>query len=763
VSWRTRLLLGALFVLLAVLIVIWFTPFAVSNGIRLWVWWNARQEGLIVKIDKIDAPFLRPVTLRGLNITSTSGNAFRIELTATQASAALNLKSIMLRRGGRVIRSVSIQQLRGQLRHSNPAGRAITQRGWRTMQTLLPQNLTIGSAEVRVEDGPTVMLLRNAFLSGSEIEAGRFYADEVMIASPWFRQTFSQLRGATNWQGNRLTVAALRLTRGFDLQSITVDLSRIEKQRIGLEFDVDAFGGKLRASTSHEWRSPHFNWKIAGSATDVSLAQTSEALGFTDRVDGLLHACNFSFRGNPGEPARATASLWTELTGLTWRDRTAEAIMLGAALYNRQIQLQQLYIKQKTNQLTLSGEASFPSNSSDWLSPDFRGDISASINHLGDFASLFGADPGAFAGEIAIEGAMNARDRKIGGNITASGTSLRFFKASVDALNAKLNLKATELELEQFEINRKSDFVRAQGKIDLSHDHSYSGMLNATIGNLAEYLSLFRGVDENNIKPAPADIQLRIDSSNWDARGTINLPDSSSINFTAKFPFPVGTNWNAFLTFPLNVTLDFPSIFLANAPQFFHPEIFRDGILSGKLSLSDTLRHPRIVGDAQLLNGKLQNTSPNLTEASGRVTFDGIRASLDFFNAATKDVDLSFRGYIDFHDTNDLTIGIAASVPIFDLKPRTIDCVNKIEIESVAEALAPVVAELELRGGLFRSGWTMTLKEPMGTQSNGALILNQTARKFSLCLGTGMDEKTLVLGAHPRPELAKPRKPAKRR
>ena len=159
----------------------------------------------------------------------------------------------------------------------------------------------------------------------------------------------------------------------------------------------------------------------------------------------------------------------------------------------------------------------------------------------------------------------------------------------------------------------------------------------------------------------------------------------------------------------------------------------------------------------------MQNTSPNLTEASGRVTFDGIRASLDFFNAATKDVDLSFRGYIDFHDTNDLTIGIAASVPIFDLKPRTIDCVNKIEIESVAETLAPVVAELELRGGLFRSGWTMTLKEPMGTQSNGALILNQTARKLSLCLGTGMDEKTLLLGAHPRPELVKPRKPAKRR
>src|SRR5215471_2736019 len=82
--------------------------------------------------------------------------------------------------------------------------------------------------------------------------------------------------------------------------------------------------------------------------------------------------------GNLGEPDRATASLWCELTGLTWRDRTAEAIMLGAALYNRKIELQQLYIRQKSNQFTLSGEAALPNSSSEWLRPDFRGNISAS-------------------------------------------------------------------------------------------------------------------------------------------------------------------------------------------------------------------------------------------------------------------------------------------------------------------------------------------------------------------------------------------------
>ncbi len=324
-------------------------------------------------------------------------------------------------------------------------------------------------------------------------------------------------------------------------------------------------------------------------------------------------------------------------------------------------------------------------------------------------------------------------------------------------------MKATELELEQLELKRKSDVLHVQGKIDLSHGHSYSGALSTTIGNLAEYLSIFRGPGENNTKPTPANIQATIDSNSWDAHGTISLYGSSSINFTAKFPLPVGTSWNAFLASPVNVTLDFPSIFLANAPQFFHPEIFRDGILSGNLSLSDTLQHPRLIGDAQLLNGKLQNTFLNLTEASGWITLNGTRASLDFFAAATKDVDLSFRGEIDYQDTNALAIKIAASTPIFDLRPRAIDCVGKIEIESVAVTLAPVIAELEFRGGFFQSDWTMNLKESIGMESNGALILNITARELPLCLGTGPDEKTLLLGVHPRPEPVKPQKRAKRR
>ena len=76
------------------------------------------------------------------------------------------------------------------------------------------------SSEMRVQDGATLILLRNGTLSASEVEAGRFSAGDLMIASPWLRQTFSQLRGATRWDANRLTFAGLTLARGLDLESV---------------------------------------------------------------------------------------------------------------------------------------------------------------------------------------------------------------------------------------------------------------------------------------------------------------------------------------------------------------------------------------------------------------------------------------------------------------------------------------------------------------------------------------------------------------
>jgi hypothetical protein len=218
---------------------------------------------------------------------------------------------------------------------------------------------------------------------------------------------------------------------------------------------------------------------------------------------------------------------------------------------------------------------------------------------------------------------------------------------------------------------------------------------------------------------------------------------------------------------PLKVSLDFPALFLAAAPQFFHSNILEDGILSGKISLSETFERPRIVGEVQLVNGKLASSDSfsNVTGTSTLAIFDGNHASLEFLNLATKDVDLALRGEIDFENTKHVVIRIAAATPIFDLMSRPVDCVNKIEIAPAALPLAPAATELEFRGPLLQSGWSVSLKEEISSQFSIVSTPDSTERTFPLCFGTGPEEKTLLLGAVPRGEVApkvNPKKTEKR-
>src|SRR6266478_3704943 len=102
--FKNRLFLFSLLVLLAALLAIVFAPFAVSNGLRLWVWWKSRQEVLAMSLDKVDAPFLQPVVIRSLHVKSVRTDALHIDLTATQVQLDLSLTRILLRRRGHVIR-----------------------------------------------------------------------------------------------------------------------------------------------------------------------------------------------------------------------------------------------------------------------------------------------------------------------------------------------------------------------------------------------------------------------------------------------------------------------------------------------------------------------------------------------------------------------------------------------------------------------------------------------------------------------------------
>src|SRR5437763_4756318 len=247
---------------------------------------------------------------------------------------------------------------------------------------------------------------------------------------------------------------------------------------------MGAFGGHIRANVTTERNDKARIWELAGTASGISLSTLATALGATEAVHGSVRASKFTFRGDPRDVLHATASIWTELIDFSWRERKADAIMLGANFYGRTIQLQQLYIKQLRNELTLSGETVV---GSDWLNPDFRGDIVASVNDLGQFAELFGGSAEAFGGTLSVRGRVHARERSIDGELAITGDELKIFHAPVHSLTARVSLDSKRVRVDQFELKRDNDFLRAQGSVDFAHNRTIELSAEVLCGELGDY------------------------------------------------------------------------------------------------------------------------------------------------------------------------------------------------------------------------------------------------------------------------------------
>src|SRR4051812_39533664 len=486
---KRRLLIIGLGLLGSALLIVALGPLLVATVLKTWSHRVASREGFNLEMEQIDAPLLRPVVVTNLRLLTASGAPFRVECKATRLSFDLNLYGIFSR-SRRSLRALTIEGLSVDIRRAAPPGAASHRIPWTLLENLLSDSFNFSGIRIHVENGGTTVDLRDGELSGSEMESGMLRAGEISIAAPWFRKVFLNVKGATSWQDAHLALGAISLMRGLDVDTLVVDLSQIGASQIGMELSIDAFGGKVRARVSSDDRATDRIWDLAGSSSGVSLAQMSDALGWADRASGSLHSSKFTFRGAMNDFRNATASVWAEVSGLTWRDRTADTVMIGALLYNREVQVEHLYIKQRSNELNFNGEFALPEKATDWIKPAFRGDISASINDLGDFARLFGQAPADFAGKLAANGNVSAEEGKLRGQLDVTGNSLLLFRSEIESLEMKVAVEGSRFMIAPLDLRRGQDFLHAEGAIALNEKQRWTGSIQTSVANLADYRGL---------------------------------------------------------------------------------------------------------------------------------------------------------------------------------------------------------------------------------------------------------------------------------
>ncbi len=480
---RKKLLLALSFILLALSLASLLAPPIMERSIPIWLRFEAARSGLAISFSDIHARFLRPIEIRNLQITSAGVGGVHFEFTAPRVEAGLGLAAIFgTKNKSHPLRSIRVKHARIFLRSRAMESAQIIQ--WPTLAALLPARFEISADEIRFEQPLAQVELRDATIFAATTRSGVVSASSIAIRAPLLQKIFADVHGVARWEDDHLTLGSLRLIDGLTIDSLMFDLSRLAAARLGTELSVSAFGGHIRANVTTERNEKARIWELAGTASGISLSNLATALGATEPVHGSVRASKFTFRGDPRDVLHATASIWTELIDFSWRERRADAIMLGANFYGRTIQVQQFYIKQRRNELTLSGETVV---GADWLNPDFRGDIVASVNDLGQFAELFGGSADAFAGSLSVRGRVHTRERSIDGELAITGDGLKIFQAPVHSLTARVGLDSKRVRLDQFELKRDDDFLRAQGSVDFGHNRAIELSAEFLCRELSDY------------------------------------------------------------------------------------------------------------------------------------------------------------------------------------------------------------------------------------------------------------------------------------
>jgi hypothetical protein len=530
-SLRKKPLLALGFVLLALVVLIFLVPPLMEHSIAAWLRYETRRSGLVVGFSEIHAPLFRPVEIRELKIVGAGLDAEHFEFDAGRLEAGLSFAAFF----GESEKSHLLSSLRVEHAKFFIRGRAPLSAGpidWTALARLLPERFEIFADQLRLEQPFSLLAFEDTKVSASKGNSGIVSIGAVEMRAPFLEKRFAHVRGITRWQDDRLSIGSINLLEGFTIDSLVIDLTGLRAGRVGTDLGVSVLGGKMRANIATERPGKTRLWEAAGTASGISLPQLASALGLTVPVQGMVHASKFTFRGDPRDFLNATASIWTELTGFSWRERKADVIMLGANFYGHTVQLQQLFIKQRRNELTLSGETAI---GTEWLNPDFRGDISASINDLGQFAELFGARPEVFAGKVAARGRMHAHERTVDGDLALTGDGLKIFRIPVDSLTARIGLEAGRAQVDQLELKRGEDFLRAQGKIDLAQKKSFTLSAESWCHELRDYALEF---------PIIGTLSGAL-SAKLTGAGDENSFSSTVSGQTNQFSFSAQTNWRS--------------------------------------------------------------------------------------------------------------------------------------------------------------------------------------------------------------------------
>lgn len=521
-------------VLLAVAAWLWH-PRVLSWGIQKGMAAAVHAAGLRWAEGTVEARAFHPILIHGLELepdgSLPTASTLRVE------KVSITLLSLWRMWEGRFIREIRLDQASGILDFRTgalpyipmkelpvPEQQAISD----TIFAFLPENMELRDANLDIlADGQWygVHHLNTRFSENSVQDAT---ASSVSIIAGPVNRTFENPHAVTAWKHGTLYVAGLEMEPGVWFNQFTANFVRLGGP--GLTFDLSGFGGTLRVDVDIDVKGTHQDIDAALVVRSLPIGPLPRFLGMDLQADGLIREGRMTFHGDPMAGMDAEMSLRVHADNVQWMERGWDSLTLGMVYVDRKLTLSELVLEQGPNSARLSGDLRIPATGEDFSTSDYSISLSSDIPDLAKLAALFGEWP--LSGRMSLHGSAKGRGPNLDGFLKLEATEIGYYGIPIEAARGNIDFKNGEAQVSELEILSGDDHIRGKGTIQLAAPHTFNGEINASLTNIASYLSRLP------TNPLP---QIQAGSLNLQWQGD-GIPSASSGAYALKLEHVV-TPW----------------------------------------------------------------------------------------------------------------------------------------------------------------------------------------------------------------------------
>ncbi len=496
---RFRRFFRLILLLLVLAVASLFVPAVFQVALRALIKVEAWQHHSRVEIAEVEGSFYEPVRLQHTRWTFTSRAGSVARVAIDEAEAEFDWRALLPWTGGRWFQRLALTGVEGKMEipvviKRDPSTPVAVPR----LETVLPpwwptpSDITADDVDLTIVTGGNTIQIEESQWVLSESRSGFLKASQIVVKQPWLNRTFRGVHGTTALHSSKVLIANLELDPELLVTRASVDLTKIATGVLGLDLEADAFEGNFRIQADTLPGEREVKVSSTSTFSNINVASLATFLGLSDAAGGRIESGTFKFDGALGDLPHSYCSLRCNARNFQWESRQLDSLIFGAELFNQNVKIYELELRQGRNELSLSGELGLPRGQTPWWQNEFALNIAARVENLTDLSALLLPDFQYAAGRATIDGSIRGKDQQFHGQLIVSGSDITWRKAPIQELHAALRLNGNELQLATLDLINREDYVHGRGVINIVGPKQYWGELRASVQDLATYSSLLQ-------------------------------------------------------------------------------------------------------------------------------------------------------------------------------------------------------------------------------------------------------------------------------